>query len=100
MNRYNLKLSQDVPNAGGYRNYIRVGLPVENDMVNDICICAVGSYEFVPLNRNVLRSALLNNPELTKALLGIEVSDALAVKEVKTVKKTVKKVNKKDEDKK
>ena len=86
MNRYNLKLSINVPNAGGYRNSLRIGLPIEADMVNDICICAEGSYEFVPLNHNVLRQALLANPEITKQLLGIEVKDATIVNVVEQPK--------------
>lgn len=86
MSRYKLKLSQDVPNAGGYHNMLRVGLPVNEDMVNNICIVAEGSYEFVPLNRNVLRDALLSSPEFCKQILGIEVKDA-TIKEEKPVKK-------------
>ena len=86
MSRYKLKLSQDVPNAGGYNNMLRVGLPVHEDMVNNICIVADGSYEFVPLNRNVLRDALLSSPEFCKQILGIEVKDA-TIKEEKPVKK-------------
>lgn len=89
MERYNLKLSQNVPNAGGYRNVLRIGLPIEADMVNDICICAQGSYEFIALNRNVLRKALLNDPDFTKQVLGIEVKDA-------TIKAEPKKVTKKE----
>lgn len=86
MSRYKLKLSQDVPNAGGYHNMLRVGLPINEDMVNNICIVAEGSYEFVPLNRNVLRDALLSSPEFCKQILGIEVKDA-TIKEERPVKK-------------
>jgi len=81
MSRYNLKLSRDVPNAGGYNNMLRVGLPIQEDMINNICICAEGSYEFVPLNRNVLRDALLSSPEFCKQILGLEVKDATIKKE-------------------
>ena len=91
MNRYCLRLSNDVPNAGGFRNAISVGSPINSDMVNDICICAAGSYDFVPLNRNVLRQALLANPEFTKVLLGIEVKDATIKEDVKPEKKVSKK---------
>ena len=83
MNRYRLELSNNVPNAGGYRNMVRVGLPDQADMVNDICIVALGSYEFVALNRNVLRQALLANPEFNKQILGIEVKDA-TIKNIET----------------
>ena len=96
MGRYLLKLSQDVPNAGGYHNMLRVGLPVQEDMVNNICIVAQGSYEFVPLNRNVLRDALLSSPEFCKQILGIEVKDATIKKEEE---KPNKKVTKKGEAK-
>ena len=78
MNRYCLKISQNVPNAGSYRSELRIGYPQREEMVNDICICAAGSYDFVPLNRIILRQALLNDPEYTKQLLGIEVKDAYA----------------------
>lgn len=87
MGRYTLKLSQDVPNAGGYHNMLRVGLPVQADMVNNICIVAQGSYDFVPLNANVLRDALLSSPEFCKQILGIEVKDATIKEEKKPVKK-------------
>lgn len=87
MGRYTLKLSQDVPNAGGFRNVIRVGLPVQAEMENTICICAQGSYEFVPLNHIVLRDALLSSPDFCKQILGIEVKDATIKAEVKPVKK-------------
>lgn len=90
MSRYSLKLSRDVPNAGGYNNMLRIGLPVQADMVNDICLCAAGSYEFVALNRNVLREALLANPEFVKQVLGIEVKDA-TIKIKEQPKKVVKK---------
>lgn len=87
MGRYILKLSQEVPNAGGYRNMIRIGLPIQEDMVNNICITAKGSYEFVALNRNVLRDALLSSPEFCKQILGIEVKDATIKEEKKETKK-------------
>jgi len=87
MGRYLLKLSQDVPNAGGFRNMIRVGLPVQEDMENNICIVAIGSYEFVPLNRNVLRDALLSSPEFCKQILGLEIKDATIKEEKKPIKK-------------
>lgn len=92
MNRYSLKLTQDVPNAGGYRNMLRVGLPIQQDMVNDICIVAQGSYEFVALNRNILRQALLSNPEFVKQVLGIEVKDAT----IKNIEEPIKKATKKE----
>ena len=87
-NRYVLATSNRVPNAG--HQIIRVGLPVHSDMVNDICICCIGSLDFLPLNSNVLRQALLRDPEMTKALLGIEVKDFRAnkTKEKKSIKKT------------
>lgn len=91
MGRYILKLSRDVPNAGGYRNILRIGLPVQEDMENNICICAYGSYEFVPLNRNVLRDALLSSPEFCKQILGIEVKDATIIEEKKPKKEGAKK---------
>ena len=96
MSRYNLKPSREVPNAGGYRNMLRVGLPIQQDMVNDICICQQGSYEFVALNSNVLRQALLANPENTKRLLGIEVKDATIKAEEKQLNEEPKKVVKKE----
>ena len=77
---YQIKPSSKVPNAGTFGMMIRVGMPVPADMANDICITTPGSYEFLPLNRNVLRSALLNDPEVTKAILGLDVKDALAEK--------------------
>ena len=80
MSRYKLKLSRDVPNAGGYRNKLRVGLPVEVDMENNICIVAEGSYDFVALNRNVLRDALLSSPEFCRQILGVQVTDLMSVK--------------------
>lgn len=86
MGRYTLKLSSDVPNAGGYRNMLRLGLPVQADMVNDICLCANGSYEFVALNRNILRDALLSSPEFCKQILGLEIKDA-TIKEEKPIQK-------------
>ena len=92
MNRYSLKLTQDVPNAGGYRNMLRVGLPIQQDMINDICIVAQGSYEFVALNRNILRQALLSNPEFVKQVLGIEVKDAT----IKNIEKPINKATKKE----
>ena len=91
MGRYRLKLSIDVPNAGGYRNIIKVGLPVQQEMENDICICAQGSYEFVALNHIVLRDALLSSPEFCKQILGIVVKDATIKEEAAPVKKTIKK---------
>lgn len=81
MNKYSLKLSREVPNAGGYKNMLRVGMPVQADMVNDICICCAGSYEFVSLNSNVLKQALLNSPEFVKNVLGLQ------IKEIKKVAK-------------
>ncbi len=84
--RYFLAPSREVPNAGSVT--IRVGLPVYEDMVNNVCIGCIGSYEFIPLNANVLRQALLANPEITKKLLGLEVKDAT----IKPVKKTKKEV--------
>lgn len=76
MKIYKLKNSREVPNAGGYYNNLRIGLPVQEEMVNDICITSPGTYEFVALNSRVLRKALLDNPEITKQLLGIIVKDA------------------------
>lgn len=87
MGRYLLKLSHEVPNAGGYRNVLRVGLPVQADMENNICIVAKGSYEFIALNRNILRDALLSSPEFCKQILGIEVKDATIKEETKKAKK-------------
>lgn len=81
MNKYSLKLSREVPNAGGFRNILRVGIPVQADMVNDICVCCAGSYEFIPLNANVLKQALLNSPEFVKDVLGLQ------IKEIKKVTK-------------
>ena len=86
MGRYKLKLSNEVPNAGGYYNMLRVGLPIQDDMVNNICIVAEGSYDFVALNRNVLRDALLSSPEFCKQVLGVEVKDA-TIKSEKGAKK-------------
>jgi hypothetical protein len=91
MNRYCLRLSNDVPNAGTFRTAISIGSPNQWDMVNDICICAAGSYDFIPLNRNVLRQALLQNPEWTKQLLGIEVKDATIKEDIQPEKKVLKK---------
>jgi hypothetical protein len=96
MGKYSLKLSQNVPNAGGYYNMIKIGLPLEREMVNDLCICAEGTYDFIPVNRIILRQALLNNPEFTKRVLGIEVKDATIKKEEE---KPTKKVAKKGEAK-
>ena len=92
MGRYTLKLSQDVPNAGGFRNMLRVGMPVQDEMNNTICICAQGSYEFIPLNHIILRDALLSSPEFCKQILGIEVKDAtIKVEQKQQTKKGVKK---------
>lgn len=93
--RYFIEISRNVPNAG--TEMIRVGLPIYQDMVNDIVVGCRGSYEFIALNANVLRQALLDNPEQTKKLLGLEVKDAT----IKTVKKAVKKeeVKKEEENK-
>lgn len=77
---YKLKPSREVPNAGTMGSMIRVGMPLPQDMVNDICITTPNSYEFLALNRNVLRTALLDDPETTRKLLGIKVEDALAKK--------------------
>ena len=85
MSRYKLKLSQDVPNAGGYRNQLRIGLPVDEDMENNICIVADGSYDFIALNRNVLRDALLSSPSFCRTVLGVEVRDATVVPKPETV---------------
>lgn len=86
-NRYSLKSSHQVPNAGFI--VIRTGLPVHAEMLNDICICCDGSYDFIPCNSSILRKALLRNPNLTEKLLGIEVKD-LRAKEVKKVSKETK----------
>lgn len=91
MGRYNLKLSQEVPNAGGYRNTLRLGMPIAADQVNDICICAKGSWEFIALNRNILRDALLSSPDFCKNVLGLE---------VKEFKPETKKQTKKEEEEK
>ncbi len=88
MSRYKLKLSRDVPNAGGYRNQLRVGLPVQEDMENNICIVAEGSYDFVALNRNVLRDALLSSPEFCRQILGVQVADLINVRKEVAVAET------------
>lgn len=75
MNKYSLKLSREVPNAGGFRNILRVGTPVQADMINDICICCAGSYEFVPLNSNILKQALLNSQEFVENVLGLQIKE-------------------------
>lgn len=72
--RYYLEISRNVPNAG--TQLLRVGLPVEREMYNDLCLCCRGSYDFIAVNSIVLRQALLTDPEKTKQLLGINVSDA------------------------
>lgn len=74
--RYCLADSRRVPNAG-YQP-IRVAIPVQHEMVNDLCLCCRGSMDFIALNKSVLRQALLDNPELTKELLGVIVKDAFA----------------------
>ena len=86
--RFYIVNSRAVP--GGGQEIIRVGLPEPRAMVNDICLCAMGSYDFVPLNSNVLREALLKDPEVTKSLLGIIVKDA-TIKEEKVVKEPISK---------
>ena len=73
--RYFLERSSRVPNAG--TDLLRVALPIYHEMRNDLCLCCIGSSDFVALNASVLRQALLANPEKTKELLGINVTDAL-----------------------
>lgn len=77
--RYFLEHSSRVPNAGG--QMLRVGLPIPQDMQNDLCLCCRGSYDFIALNISTLRQALLADPEKTRQLLGINVEDALIPKE-------------------
>ena len=79
--RYYLEHSSKVSNAGV--NPIKLGLPVELHMVNDVCICCKGSSDFIALNSIILREALLENPEKIKQFLGIEVKDILNTPEEK-----------------
>lgn len=80
--RYFLELSSRVPNAGMYP--VKLGLPIPEDMQNNICICCRGSSDFIPLNLQILRQALLENPDKTSQLLGIKVVDLLQQPKVET----------------
>lgn len=73
--RYYLDHSSTFPNAGF--TPIKLGLPIDTDMINDICLGCKGSYSYIELNSNILRQALLNDPEKTKQLLGVKVEDVL-----------------------
>lgn len=65
--------SYRVPNGG--INPIMLGYPEPRYQDNDICLCKIGTANYIPLNAGMLREALLSNPEMTKQLLAIEVKD-------------------------
>lgn len=68
--RYTIKPSQFVP--GGGSQPIIIGMPVPQEMVNDICFCCIGSSDFIPMNSKILKQALLSSTELLKQM-GLEV---------------------------
>lgn len=76
MARYRIVPSYKVPNAGIYP--IRIGYPIPEHTVNDVCLCCEGTSEFIPLNSRMLREALLSDPKGVETLLGLRVTDALA----------------------
>ena len=71
--RYYITEAFRVPN--GTTPVIRTGLPVGQDMISNLVIGCVGSYDFIHLNARILREALLRDPNETAKLLGIKVSD-------------------------
>ena len=89
--RYVIQPSRAVPGAG--REPISIGFPVGSEMVNDICICCIGSTDFIPLNSKILRECLLSSTELLKAI-GLSVKNIeqkqVEVQEEKPIGKPVK----------
>ena len=76
---YYLERGSQVP---GNTKLIRLGYPIIEDMRPNICICTSSSpYIYIPINANILRSALLANIDITRKLLNIEVSDSTKTQE-------------------
>lgn len=68
---------------------IREGYPDHEATIPDICIINQSNINSaIILNSKILRQALLADPEVTKELLGVAVTDALQAKPKKVVKKT------------
>lgn len=73
------------------KRQIREAFPDVECSVPDICILnASNATAAILLNSKMLREALLTNPEMTKNLLGIIVTDVNAPQEKKVIKKSTK----------
>lgn len=76
------------------KHTLREGFPDVEASIPDICILnRTNINSAIVLNSKMLRQALLANPEVTKSLLGITVTDA--TKPVENTKVTTKKTPKK-----
>lgn len=83
---FKLSTSNNTPTP---KRIIREGFPDTNATIPDICIInETNIARAVLLNSSMLRQALLADPDVTKELLGVIVTDALQVKPKKLVKKT------------